>query len=74
MSETPVYDQMIAERLGRGPTEFEGNDHWDESDEAAEAYARGVAEAEATWEQFWGRKTTVRARSRAPYRERRRAG
>ncbi|MEQ7124322.1 hypothetical protein ABN034_07325 [Actinopolymorpha sp. B11F2] len=74
MSETPVYDQLIAERLGRGPTEFEGHDQWDESDEATEAYARGVAEAEATWEQFWGRKTTVLARTPAPYRERQRAG
>jgi hypothetical protein len=53
-SETPLYDELIAERLGRGPTEFEGHEAWDDSEEAREAYARGVAEAKATWKEFWG--------------------
>jgi hypothetical protein len=52
--ETPEYDRLIAERLGRGPGEFEGHENWDTSEEAAQAYARGVAEAERTSEQFWG--------------------
>jgi hypothetical protein len=55
MSETPIYDQLISERLGRGPTEFEGHDTWDDSEAALEAYARGVAESEATFGEFWGR-------------------
>lgn len=85
MSDTPVYDQLIAERLGRGPTEFEGHDTWDESEEAAEAYARGVAEAKATWDAFWGNRPetptpppprqagprqTARPRTKGPRRER----
>lgn len=53
MSETPIYDQLITERLGRGPAQFEGHDGWEESEEAAQAFARGVAEAEATRATFW---------------------
>ncbi|HZC27785.1 MAG TPA: hypothetical protein VE287_12225 [Actinopolymorphaceae bacterium] len=53
-TETPEYDGLIAERLGRGPSEFEGHEDWDNSEEAREAYARGVAEAKATWREFWG--------------------
>ncbi len=52
---TPVWDQLIADRGGRGPAEFEGHDAWDTSEEAAQAYARGVAEAQATAAEFWGR-------------------
>ncbi len=52
--ETPEYDRLIAERLGRGPAEFEGHENWDTCEEAAQAYARGVAEAERTAEAFWG--------------------
>ncbi len=58
MSETPIYDGLVAERLGRGPAEFEGHDLWDESDEARDAYARGVAAAEATAAEFWERDRT----------------
>jgi hypothetical protein len=47
MSDTPLYDQLVNERLGRGPSEFEGHDTWDESEEAKAAYARGVAQARA---------------------------
>ncbi|MBE1603521.1 hypothetical protein [Actinopolymorpha pittospori] len=47
MSDTPLYDQLINERLGRGPSEFDGHDTWDESEEAKAAYARGVAQARA---------------------------
>lgn len=65
MSETPIYDQLISERLGRGPSEFEGHDTWDESDEAKQAYARGVAEAERTSAAFWGRQPSKRARRNA---------
>lgn len=54
MSETPIFDQLISERLGRGPTEFEGHDAWDDSEAAREAFARGVAESEATFGEFWG--------------------
>jgi hypothetical protein len=52
--ETPEYDRLIAERLGRSPAEFEGHENWDTSEEAAQAFARGVAEAERTAEEFWG--------------------
>ncbi|MGH3490567.1 MAG: hypothetical protein ACRDP8_21980 [Actinopolymorphaceae bacterium] len=52
---TPEWDLLIAERGGRGPTEFDGHDTWDDSEEARQAYARGVAEAEATQAAFWGR-------------------
>jgi len=45
---TPIWDQLIAERDGRLPHQFVGHEDWDESEEAQEAYARGVAEAEAT--------------------------
>lgn len=55
--ETPEWDRLVADRLGRGPTEFEGYESWDDSDEAKAAYARGVAEAEATKDAFWGRVT-----------------
>jgi hypothetical protein len=58
-SETPLYDQLIAERSGRGPAEFEGHESWDDSEEAREAYARGVAEAQATWRDFWGPSATI---------------
>jgi hypothetical protein len=54
MSDTPIYDQLIYERGGRDPTEFEGHDSWDDSEAAREAYARGVAESDATFSQFWG--------------------
>jgi hypothetical protein len=47
MSDTPLYDQLVNERLGRGPSEFEGHDTWDESEEAKAAYTRGVAQARA---------------------------
>lgn len=47
MSDTPLYDQLVNERLGRGPAEFEGHDTWDQSAEARAAYARGVAEGKA---------------------------
>ena len=50
----PIWDQMIAERGGRGPAEFEGHETWDDSDEAKEAEARGRAEAEATSADFLG--------------------
>jgi len=53
MTDTPIYDRLIAERLGRGPTEFEGHDVWEESTEARRAYERGVAEAEETAPEFW---------------------
>ncbi|HZC26851.1 MAG TPA: hypothetical protein VE287_07495 [Actinopolymorphaceae bacterium] len=53
MGDTPIYDRLIAERRGRGPAEFEGHDRWEESWEARQAYARGVAEAEATAAEFW---------------------
>jgi hypothetical protein len=52
---TPEWDLLIAERGGRGPTEFDGHDTWDDSEEAQQAYARGVAEAQATQAAFWGR-------------------
>ena len=47
MSDTPLYDQLVNERLGRGPSEFEGHDAWDESEEARAAFERGVAQARA---------------------------
>ncbi|HEY8454634.1 MAG TPA: hypothetical protein VIL34_03495 [Actinopolymorphaceae bacterium] len=77
MTETPIYDQLIAERLGRGPAEFEGHETWDESEEATEAYARGVAEAERTWEEFWGKPSCIRpsqSKQRQRQRKRRAAG
>jgi hypothetical protein len=60
---TPEWDQLIAERGGRGPTEFEGHDTWDDSEEARQAYARGVAEAQATQDAFWGRADAASAGS-----------
>ncbi|MET9019684.1 hypothetical protein ABZV93_06865 [Actinopolymorpha sp. NPDC004070] len=45
MSDTPLYDQLVNERLGRGPSEFEGHDTWDDSEEARAAFERGVAHA-----------------------------
>jgi hypothetical protein len=51
---TPVWDELISERGGRGPTEFDGHQSWDDSEEARAAYDRGVAEAAATAEEFWG--------------------
>lgn len=39
---------MIAERDGREPHQFPGWDTWDESEEAQEAYARGVETAQHT--------------------------
>lgn len=75
LSETPLYDQLIAERSGRGPAEFEGHENWDDSEEAAAAYARGVAEAQATWKEFWGPSTTITFPTQAKERsERRRKG
>jgi hypothetical protein len=62
---TPEWDQLIAERGGRGPTEFEGHDTWDDSEEARQAYARGVAEAQATQAAFWGRADAAPAGSSA---------
>jgi len=75
LSETPLYDQLIAERLGRGPTEFEGHENWDASEEATTAYARGVAEAKATWKEFWGSaaQPSTRRKTRRE-RQRRQAG
>lgn len=64
MSETPLYDQLIAERRGRGPAEFEGHDTWDESEEAQAAHARGVAEAEATTHEFWAREMATPRRAK----------
>lgn len=67
MSDTPIYDQLIAERLGRGPTEFEGHDCWEESEDARRAYERGVGEARATVDAFWDRDTLPqRLRDRSP--------
>jgi hypothetical protein len=64
MSDTPIYDELIAERHGRQPSDFDGHDAWDESDEARQAYARGVAEAAETEIEFWGRKLSTRRRRR----------
>lgn len=58
--DTPIYDELIRERGGREPHQFEGHEEWDDSEEAAAAYQRGVAEAQATeppWERTpdgWG--------------------
>lgn len=74
-TETPVYDGLIAERLGRGPSEFEGHEDWDNSEEAREAYARGVADAKATWREFWGEsKAPVKRPPKARRERRRQAG
>ncbi len=72
MSDTPLYDSLIAERLGRGPTEFEGHDTWDESEEAQAAYDRGVADAESTAHIFWGHPAPAPAKPPAKARQRRR--
>ncbi len=45
MSDTPLYDQLVNERLGRGPSEFQGHDEWDDSEEARAAFERGVEQA-----------------------------
>ncbi|MGW0232088.1 hypothetical protein ACWDWO_27580 [Actinopolymorpha singaporensis] len=45
MSDTPLYDRLVDERLGRAPHEFDGYDTWDDSEEARAAFERGVAEA-----------------------------
>jgi hypothetical protein len=73
-TDTPVYDGLIAERLGREPSEFEGHEDWDNSDEAREAYARGVAEAKATWRAFWGESSlpAEKPKPKVQRRERRR--
>lgn len=54
LDETPEWDRLIAERDGRGPTEFEGHESWDDSEQAREAYDRGVAAAKETAPEFWG--------------------
>ncbi|NYH92735.1 hypothetical protein [Actinopolymorpha rutila] len=54
MSDTPLYDQLVNERLGRGPSEFEGHDEWDDSEEARAAFERGVAQAHTLGEQSAG--------------------
>ncbi len=64
-SGTPVWDGLIADRGGRGPTEFEGSESWDDSEEAREAYAKGVAEAAASAEEFWERATGPQAEPEA---------
>lgn len=64
MSDTPIYDQLITERSGRGPAQFEGHDSWDESEEAAQAFARGVAEAESTRDTFRKPKSPTSASKR----------
>jgi hypothetical protein len=58
MSDTPLYDQLVNERLGRGPTEFEGHDTWDESEEARVAFERGAAQARTQAEQGAGPERT----------------
>ncbi|MET9019098.1 hypothetical protein ABZV93_03860 [Actinopolymorpha sp. NPDC004070] len=45
MSDTPMYDRLVDERLGRAPHEFEGYHTWDDSEEARAAFDRGAAEA-----------------------------
>ncbi|MFD2078267.1 hypothetical protein SAMN05421678_114192 [Actinopolymorpha cephalotaxi] len=45
MSDTPTYDKLVDERLGRAPHEFDGYDSWDQSEEARAAFDRGAAEA-----------------------------
>lgn len=48
----PIWDALIAERGGREPAQFIGWDTWEDSDEAKEAYQRGVdyaANTPAPW-------------------------
>ncbi|MGW0230847.1 hypothetical protein ACWDWO_21250 [Actinopolymorpha singaporensis] len=58
MSDTPLYDQLVNERLGRGPSEFEGHDTWDDSEEARAAFERGAAQARALEERAAGPEQT----------------
>ncbi|GAA2760212.1 hypothetical protein [Actinopolymorpha rutila] len=46
MSDTPMYDRLVDERLGRAPHEFDGYETWDDSEEARAAFERGAAEAQ----------------------------
>lgn len=52
-----VYDEIIRERDGRNPHQFPGWDTWDETDEAKNAFERGLAEADRTRDEFWDRGT-----------------
>ncbi|MFD2083158.1 hypothetical protein SAMN05421678_103238 [Actinopolymorpha cephalotaxi] len=54
MNDTPLYDQLVNERLGRGPSEFEGHDTWDDSEEARAAFERGAAHARTRQEEGAG--------------------
>ncbi len=45
MSDTPMYDRLVDERLGRAPHEFEGHETWESSEEARAAFDKGAAEA-----------------------------
>lgn len=51
---TPIWDQMMEERNGREPHEFEGHEEWDSSEEAAAAYARGLEHATSTEVEWFG--------------------
>lgn len=50
----PIWDQMMAERDGREPHQFKGHEIWADSEEAQQAYERGLVHAAATEVEFFG--------------------
>jgi hypothetical protein len=58
----PIWDQMMAERGGREPHQFEGHEEWDSSQEAKEAFERGVLQAVGTAALFFGGEPGARMR------------